>query len=312
MVDAFAGFVLTTGMRYVYRYVWERPILVRILVVLVLSYVIAAIWQPIKNFSQFYYYDEFGTVQEYGYMAYFSGIIGYSYFLMLAWSVLYFGLKFYRMLQDEIQRTMRAESMAHEAQLRMLRYQLNPHFLFNTLNAISTLILAEETRTANAMVSKLSNFLRYSLDKDPMQKVDLEHELNTMRLYLDIERVRFEDRLKVDFELEDDARKALVPSLLLQPLVENSIKYAVASRECGGAIRINGRVFAGDLLLEVIDDGPGIEVEAGKQPEFAGVGLANTKDRLREMYGKRHSFRLCNAEPNGLKIEIRMPFEKES
>lgn len=310
-VDALAGLALTSALRHIYQYVWERPIIVRVITVLAVSYAMAVVWQVIKNYSQFSYYNEFESVEKYGYMAYINGIIGYSYFLILCWSGLYFGLKFYRLLQEEKEKSIRAESLAHESQLRMLRYQLNPHFLFNTLNAISTLILEKDTTLANAMVVKLSNFLRYSLDKDPMQKVDLEHEIDTMNLYLEIEQVRFDDRLKVVINIEDDARKALVPSLLLQPLVENSIKYAVANRVEGGKITIEGKVFAGDLLLEVSDDGPGISTKDGKLPDFSGVGLANTLGRLQELYGERHSCKIGTALPHGLKIDIRIPFETE-
>lgn len=311
IVDAIAGMLLTLMLRYIYRAFWEQPLVTRIIVVLVASYIAAAIWQPIKNYSQFAYYDEFDKIAEYGFMAYINGILGYSYFLMLGWSGLYFGIKYYQLLQDERQKSIKAESMAHQAQLRMLRYQLNPHFLFNTLNAISTLILEKDTNTANAMVSKLSNFLRYSLDKDPMKKVDVEHEINTMKLYLEIEQVRFDDRLTVEFDIEDRARKALVPSLLLQPLVENSIKHAVANREAGGKIKISARVFAGDLLLEVSDNGPGIEMQNGKLPEFSGVGIANTQHRLQELYGSKHSCRFSQALPHGLCVEIRIPLETE-
>lgn len=311
-VDALVGMALTTGLRYLYRAVWNSSILARVVTVLVASYVAAAIWQPVKNYVQFASTGQFATVEKYGAIAYFEGLLGYSYFLLIGWSVLYFGIKFYNLLQQETRRSMKAESMAHEAQLRMLRYQLNPHFLFNTLNAISTLILARNTDSANRMVGRLSNFLRYSLDNDPMQKVSLDHEINTMKLYLDIEQVRFEDRLKVVFDVDEDARKALVPSLVLQPLVENSIKYAVADREEGGEIRIAARVFAGDLLLEVSDNGPGIEMADGKVPEFRGVGIANTRERLAQMYGEDQACQFSRAEPHGLKIEIRIPFETDA
>lgn len=311
IVNAFAGLGLTTILRYVYRSVWDRPVLTRILVILFASYLVAVIWQPVKNYAQFVYYDEFEAIAKYGYMALFNGILGYSYFLMLCWSGLYFGIKFYQLLQEEKKRSIKAESMAHEAQLRMLRYQLNPHFLFNTLNAISTLILDKNTVTANAMVSKLSNFLRYSLDKDPMKKVDVEHEIDTMKLYLEIEQLRFEDRLEVRFDIDDRARKALLPSLLLQPLVENSIKYAVAQSENGGEIEITARVIGSDLQLQVSDNGPGINTTDGTLPEFRGVGLANTRHRLRELYGAHHSCEFSEAEPHGLNVEIRIPFETE-
>lgn len=311
LVDAVAGLMLTTGLRYIYRGVWTLPVYQRIMIVLVASYVMAAIWQPIKNFSQFYYYQDFEMIRAYGTLGYFSGIIGYSYFLMLGWSGLYFALKFYRLLQLEIERSIRAESLAHESQLRMLRYQLNPHFLFNTLNAISTLILEKNTDSANAMVSKLSHFLRYSLDKDPMQRVNLEHEISTMELYLDIEQVRFEERLKVEISVSDDAKHALVPSLILQPLVENSIKYAVAASEQGGTITIAAHRENEHLILTVSDDGPGLNLADGELPALTGVGLVNTQDRLAQLYGKDHRCLFGEADPHGLKVEIAIPYEVE-
>ncbi len=309
IVDALAGVMLTTGLRHIYRAVWNWPAVQRMLVVLVASYFMAAIWQPVKNFSQFYYYKDFGLIQEYGFFGYFSGILGYSYFLMLGWSGLYFALKFYRLLQQEKERSIRAESLAHESQLRMLRYQLNPHFLFNTLNAISTLILEKRNQDANAMLGKLSHFLRYSLDKDPMQRVDLEHEMNTMKLYLEIEQVRFDDRLKVEFSVDESVRDALVPSMILQPLVENAIKYAVASRESGGIISIHAQKLGDELQLVVADNGPGIDREDGQLPAFSGVGIANTRDRLSQLYGSRHRCDFLDEDPHGLRIEIRIPYE---
>ncbi len=313
VVDAVAGLLLTTCLRYIYRIVWERPVYQRIITILIASYVMAAIWQPIKNYSQMAYYNEFGMVDEYGMLAYWGGIIGYSYFLMLGWSGLYFALKFYRLLQLEIEKSIRAESLAHESQLRMLRYQLNPHFLFNTLNAISTLILGKETDAANEMVSKLSQFLRYSLDKDPMQRVDLEHEINSMRLYLDIEKVRFDDRLKVEVDTGDDVKRALVPNLVLQPLVENSIKYAVANSEKGGCISISAVREDDQLRVTIQDDGPGLPVDKQGEgcPSFNGVGLANTRDRLKQLYGKNQSVTFRQAVPHGLAIDICIPFEIE-
>ena len=306
IVDALAGLLLSTVLRYIYRAVWEKPAYQRMLTVIIASYAMAAIWQPIKNYSQFYYYGDFELISEYGFMGYFGGILGYSYFLMLDWSGLYFSLKFYQLLQLEIAKSIRLNAMAHEAQLRMLRYQLNLHFLFNTLNAISTLILEKNTDVANAMVSKLSHFLRYSLDKDPMQRVDLEQEVSTMLLYLEIEQVRFDDRLTVEFNLADDIKQALVPSLILQPLVENSIKYAVANRQSGGRISVTASKVDDDLQLIIEDGGPCLTEE--EVPTFTGVSLVNTRERLQELFGNGHSLAFGQAEPHGLRIEIRIPF----
>jgi len=229
--------------------------------------------------------------------------------LMLAWGALYFAVNYYRVFQDVQKSALKSAAMAHEAQLKMLRYQLNPHFLFNTLNAISTLVLERETEAANRMVTRLSSFLRYSLDNDPMQKITLEQELAALKLYLDIEKVRFEERLRLELDISEDASAALIPSLLLQPLVENAIKYGIARAEDGGTLKIAARVFAGELLIELSDDGPGVELVGGQIPDANGVGLRNTRERLHELYGSEHSFRLSATEPHGLTVRIRIPFE---
>ena len=199
--------------------------------------------------------------------------------------------------------------MAHEAQLKMLRYQLNPHFLFNTLNAISTLVLDRDNELANVMVTRLSRFLRYTLDNDPMLRVTVTEEVEALRLYLDIEKVRFDERLQLHFQVEEQASQALMPSLLLQPLVENSIKYAVSQAIHGGSITVSARVDGESLYLHVIDDGPGVDLNKKKQSKGGGVGLSNCRERLKEMYNSRQSFELSTTNPHGLTISICIPLE---
>ena len=233
----------------------------------------------------------------------------WAFYIILSWSGLYFGIKYYQMLQKERRNVLHANTMAHQAQLKMLRYQLNPHFLFNTLNAISTLILVDENKTANAMVSKLSEFLRYSLDKDPMKRVTLENEIHALELYLDIEKVRFEERLQVNFNIAQDCQLALVPSMILQPLAENAVKYAIAVQEEGGTITISVSRFANDLLIELADNGPGAEIKNGNLYREKGVGLVNTRERLQTLYGDNFSLVVSNNRPSGVKVNIRMPYE---
>ena len=207
--------------------------------------------------------------------------------LLLCWTGLYFGVKFYETLQLEREATLAASALAQEAQLKMLRYQLNPHFLFNTLNAISTLVLDGQNRTANLAVSRLSEFLRYTLDQDPMKKVTLRQELDALNLYLGIEKLRFGDRLRLEFDVDERAESALVPSLLLQPLVENAMKYAISPREEGGSVTIIAGIESGALRLAVQDDGPGLPAVA-PAANGRGVGLRNTRDRLKVLYGDAH------------------------
>jgi sensor histidine kinase YesM len=149
------------------------------------------------------------------------------------------------------------------------------------------------------------------LHTDPIKKVQLKQEVKALSLYLDIEKIRFEDRLSVEWHISKEAEKALVPSLLLQPLIENSIKYAIAAKNEGGVIKIIAKTFGPDLLLEVSDNGPGLESEpeqAAKRVAGEGVGLTNTKDRLFTLYDD-YSFALSPNEPSGLKVNIRIPLE---
>jgi len=307
-VGSILGLIISFLLRPIYRAVWNSSLATRIVSVVLASYLCSLIWVVPYNISYWELYKN--GFRPDTWTGYFWGIFN-IYYIFICWSCLYFGIKFYQGMQDANQRVLKANALAHEAQLKMLRYQLNPHFLFNTLNAISTLILEKNTQRANQMVSRLSDFLRYSLDNDPMQKVTLEQEISTLNLYLGIEKVRFEERLELDFEIAAEAEKALIPSLILQPLVENAIKFAIAKSENGGTITLKAKVFAKELLLELKDDGPGVELIDGQLPEGRGVGVKNTKERLSELYNSRHSFKLSNLEPNGLQVSIRLPFETQ-
>lgn len=247
-------------------------------------------------------------------MGWFEAMVSYTY-LILAWVFLYITLRYYRALQQQSRQVLAATAMAHQAQLKMLRYQLNPHFLFNTLNAISTLILDRHNDSANRMVQGLSAFLRHSLDSDPMQRVTFKQELDALRLYLDIEKIRFAERLQIEYHIDPECYSALMPSLLLQPLIENAIKYAVAKRVEGGTIQVTARREDDMLVLGVADDGPGcpqFDRDAPLPPPANGhgVGLFNSRERLKVLYGERQRFRARNRQPNGVEVEIRLPFER--
>jgi len=312
------GMLISLPLRYLYRFLWNRAIWVQAIGLLGGSAFVAYIWIKFRG------YIFMGWISDSKDMEAWAEKVGdiadmlidmefaFSYFgsitTILTWSALYFAIKSYRVFQDVRESALKSAAMAHEAQLKMLRYQLNPHFLFNTLNAISTLILEKNTETANRMVTKLSSFLRYSLDNDPLQKITLEQELQALQLYLDIEKVRFEERLSLEVDIEENAKDALIPSLLLQPLIENAIKYGIARAEGGGHLKISARVFAGELLMEVSDDGPGCELDNNNIPGAKGVGLRNTRERLSTIYGTEHSIKLSKTDPHGLTICIRIPF----
>jgi len=312
------GMVLSTPLRYLYRGLWNRALWIQAIGLLGGSALAGFAW--LKARSYIYYgwietakdmeawYEKLGDAAKiYSKVSFVESNTG-SITVMLAWSALYFAIKSYRIFQEVRESALKSAAMAHEAQLKMLRYQLNPHFLFNTLNAISTLVLEQNTELANRMVTRLSSFLRYSLDNDPMQKITLKQELQALQLYLDIEKVRFEERLSLQLDIEEAAKDALIPSLLLQPLIENAIKYGIARAEGGGHLSMSAKVFAGDLLIELSDDGPGCELINGHIPDAKGVGLSNTRERLATIYGSEHSIKLSKTEPHGLTICIRIPY----
>jgi len=232
-------------------------------------------------------------------------------FLLGSWAGFYFGVNYYLKLRNEMERAIISARLADQAQLKMLRYQLNPHFLFNTLNAISTLVLEQDGKQANSMLTKLSAFLRYSLDSDPLQKTTLAEEVRALELYLAIEKTRFADRLNVTFDIDDDVMGAYVPSLILQPAIENAIKYAIAQMEAGGEIRIAAKREGKTLCLSVCDNGPNApeDPSALLRNVKTGVGLVNMRDRLIYLYQDRGEFRLKHVEPQGLCVALRIPFE---
>ena len=304
VVAAAAGFILSLPMRPIYRRLWGKPPRVFFFGVLTTCYVTALALRTVINlaYKQLVEPDwQFKTLFEL-----FGGAVSTTY-LLLCWSALYFSIKHYEGQQKQQEAALKAAALAQEAQLKMLRYQLNPHFLFNTLNAISTLILDNQNRTANNAVTRLSEFLRYTLDQDPVKKVTLRQELEALELYLGTERLRFGERLRLEYAVDGPALDALIPSLLLQPLLENSLKYAVSSREQGGSIRIEGRTRGSMLEVSVIDDGPGLR-DAAPTTERRGVGLRNTRERLAVLYGENHRFAVLNSHP-GLRIDMALPLE---
>ena len=192
----------------------------------------------------------------------------------------------------------------------MLRYQLNPHFLFNTLNAIASLVATKHASRAGTMIVQLSDFLRYSLDNDPVRRVTLKEELDALKLYLNIEQTRFTDRLHLAFEIDPNAEDVRIPSLILQPLVENAIKYAIAPMEEGGKISILVELEKDFIVIEMLDTGPGIEPSV-IDGSNAGIGLRNTVDRLQGFYGDNYSFNLKTRPEGGLHVYMRLPMEKQ-
>jgi two-component system, LytTR family, sensor kinase len=230
----------------------------------------------------------------------------YHALVLLTWSLLYLGARHYRALVAERERSLRAESLAREARLLALRYQIGPHFLFNALNAISTLVVTDRKADATATIARLADLLRVSLETSERGTISLAAELEIVRAYVAIERVRFADRLQVVIDVDEATLDARVPAMILQPLVENAVRHAVAVRDKPTCILVSSRT-RDDLVLSVCDDGPG----TGEARGF-GVGLANVRARLDDLYPDDHTFVAGPTPHAGYRAEISIPLSRGS
>ena len=228
------------------------------------------------------------------------------YFLLLAWASTYFALLAGYQARAAERREQQFRSAAKAAELRSLRYQVNPHFLFNTLNSLSALVMTGKAERAERMIQTMSRFYRHSLADEPTSDVQLADEFDLQKLYLDIEAVRFPERLIPVFDLPEDLEKARVPGMILQPLVENSVKYAVSAVARPITITVAAREEFDRLVITVSDDGPGIP--EGSAHGF-GIGLANVRDRLEARFGSDIAFTSAPV-PGGYKTEIRIPLSR--
>jgi len=214
----------------------------------------------------------------------------------------------------------RLEAQLAQSELETLKTRLHPHFFFNTLNTVSSL-MQRDVDGASRVVSRLGELLRISLRHSERQETTLREELAFLGHYLAIQRIRFADRLTVAVDAPEATLDALVPSLLLQPLVENAIRYAIEPRSTPGQVEIVARIEGERLVIEVGDDGPGMQPSAlaafregatNGAPNGFGIGLGNTRARLDQLYGGRHRFELMAAEPAGLRLRIELPLRFDS
>ena len=238
----------------------------------------------------------------------FSGLDG-CWLALIAFCAIHAVVAYYFALRAEKQRVLNAVSLARDAELRALRYQLHPHFLFNTLNAISALVVEGRSRDATRMIARLGDFLRATLESGEAHEVPLADELSLTEHYLDIEKARLGHRLDVGMYIGTDVLRALVPYLLLQPLVENAIRHGIAPRKTGGRVEIHIDRRHEHLHLRLRNDGVAAPPEgvdrAGRQN---GLGLRNVRERLVKLYGDDHRFELCQTVDGSCEVSIELPF----
>ena len=308
------GLVLSIPLRPIFRTVWNWTFLPRMVVVLGAAILVALAWAALRLTLFMLMTGERGLWPDFG------GWLFPSMFVFFTWAALYHGIKYYQMLQREREALLRIESLqrqeafklaqveadARNAQLALLRYQLNPHFLFNTLNSVNALVSKGDAGKATKMINKLSEFFRHSLRAEPETEVTVAEEVATTELYLDIEKTRFADRLTVEIRIAESAKSRLVPSMILQPLVENALKHAIGVSENGGQIRIlASEADSGALQVRVEDSGPeGSDLQADQRPPGASVGLDNTRARLHAFYGDCGRLKIEKADIGGYSVLV--------
>lgn len=291
------AFGLSLCLRPIYRWVWTKsPSLLTVgLVSLLCSAFAAFLWllvsQIIFRLFQFGPYPKNVTLPGYLTETFIYTLSHHKPFLFLSWSALYFGFKYWRGRQEQEQRALRAAALAQEAELKMLRYQINPHFLFNSLNSASALVREDPAR-AERMLGELSEFLRYSLVQSKVAAVPLGEELAAVRNYLDIEKIRFEDKLDVRFEVAPAAEHFQVPSFIIHPLVENAVKYGMQTSALPLLIEVKAQAQNGSLRIAVINSGKLITTLRAAPPSSngVGIGLQNVRQRLEQTFPKQHRF----------------------
>jgi two-component system, LytTR family, sensor kinase len=233
-----------------------------------------------------------------------------STMVLFLWCSLYFSIKQWQRSARERERLLRAESEAREARLSALRYQLNPHFLFNSLNAVSTLVLEGNAPAATRMLAQIADLLRTTLDSQSMPETPFSYEIAFTEQYLAIEQTRLGDRLRVAMDISPDTLDALVPSMLLQPLVENAVRHGVAPLVDGGTVRILSKLQGSQLHVTVANSGIPGPPQPQNHAAANGIGLKNTAERLKTLYGAAHTFVLEWPETGGCQVTIELPYRK--
>jgi len=307
-LQAISGAIVTWPLSKVLPFANRGGVIKRVIVHLLVVGIVAFLW----NIFRMATFDAMLTAPDI--WRDFGGWYFTALLIFGLWSALYYIMQAYTVVaierkQTEIERLRRieAESLSREAQMKMLRYQLNPHFLFNTLNSISALVKTKRSDQARKMISQLSHFLRLSLENEALIDVSLAEEMETLQLYLDIEKVRYTDRLTTDFEVDKDILDAQIPALILQPLFENAMQYAIAGQVKGGIIRLRGQLNDGIINLSVADTGQE-QSEINLVEIKKGVGLQNIEGRMKAHYRGKGHVHYAVSDMGGLEVTLSFPY----
>ena len=295
-LSAILGFLITLSLRLFYKKIkiYNYSVLTLFLIVFLLSFLGANIMVWISVLLPFPgtgWEDPSGGLSlRFNLMMVISWIAP-----LIGWSALYFGIKFWQEWMIQKEKTEKANVLAQTAQLQMLRYRMNPHFLFNALNSIRALI-SENKLFAKRMVTELSEYLRYSLVSRNYQNVPLKDEIESIRHYFEIQKIRYEDKLGVSFDIDPSAEEYPIMSFLIHPLVENAVQYGMRTSSMPLKIRIKAELFEKNLLIEISNSGSWVEPSDQEESRAIGKGLDNLRHRLEDAYPGKHHFEIFEKE----------------
>lgn len=299
-----SGSLLCGMLAAIYVWVRHRPLLEKIVTALIASLATASLWAVLRNlFFDYIYEPGHGDAPLLT-----VGSVMHGLNALLFWSALYFFYDHYRLARENEIRSLRAESLARKNQLKLLSYQLNPHFLFNVLNSIAAMSLKNDSRAAYDTTVKLAEFLRYTLDSEPWRRVSFAEELQCIERYLDIQTSRFEDRLQVHFDVPAALRDARVPNLILQPLIENAVKHTIANGAASVRVEVKAHAEGRKLLIEVANSlaEPRLPPPA---ENASGWGLSNVRERLGAYFGDQASMTTSRSGDRYL-VTLELPLER--
>ena len=305
IINTILGFGISSVMGHYYHRLSLSQAGRNLLIAVIASAAAAFLWTFCSNWI----YSLIDPVRWQGahFSIYLVGILNAS-FILLCWSAGYFTFKYYKQSLDQRQTMAELKIQAQQAKLQMLRYQVNPHFLFNTLASISALIRDGENNAADEMLGRMGDLLRITLKSSPVDMVTLAEELKILDMYIQIEKVRFGDRLQYKCEADEASLPVLVPSLILQPLVENSIKYVIACSQEGGEIVLSVAVQGKRMIISLTDSGkPSDQPFPGSNGGSTKLGLKNVQQRLKNIYEQDHTFTIGESKTGGFTVEMNLP-----
>lgn len=309
LFEAILGVVFTRPILWIAPRLVQLSAISRVSALSGLVILLSQVWNVVRMTSFPFFFPGAEIWDQFGGWAFTAGLI------FSLWTALFYGVRAYRFAADqralanhERFRRLNAEKVSSNAKLKMLRYQINPHFIFNTLNSINALVATNRNKDARMMIDRFSDLLRLTLERDPPLIVPLNDELDTARRYLTVEQMRFRDRLTTEFLIEDDLENVSVPSLILQPLIENAVRHGVEAQSKPCKITVIARANEGVLELVVADTGPGLR-DSHAPREREALGVDNVTTRLESVYGNEATFHLKDCEPHGVKAMLRMPLQ---